>query len=100
MPKCAPLGSQEMKAAAIARRAGSKAVLSKDTMRRRIKSLQELGGYENRESFAAAIGIDLRRMTYIIDNPEACKLSEAVAIQTLARQYDVKVFEMELTVPT
>ena len=99
MPKCEPLGSPDVKAAALAKRAACKVIPSGEKLRRRIKSLQELGGYKSRESFAAAIGIDSRRMTYIIDNPEAWKLSEAVTIQELARQYDVKVFEMELSIP-
>ena len=100
MPKCAPLGNPDMKAAALARRAGEKALPSGDRLRRRIKALQELGGYASRESFAAAIGIEPRRMTYIIDNPEAIKLNEAAAIQALAKQYDAHVFDMDLTVPT
>lgn len=99
MPKCAVLGSPDMKAAALARRAGEKALPSGDKLRRRIKALQDLGGYASRDSFATAIGIDPRRMTYIIDNPDACKLGEAVVIQALAKQYDATVFDMDLTVP-
>lgn len=98
MPKCEPLGSPEMKAAANAKEAGRAAVLKPETMARRMKALQDLCGYARRESFAVAMDIDPRRMKYIIDNPEACKLSEAAAIQTMAMQFGMKVFDMEIAV--
>lgn len=93
MPKCAPLGNADMKMIATAKKAVKKATPDSDTMRRRIKSLQDLCGYTNQELFGSAIGIDARRLRTIADNPATCKLEEAVLLQTLASQLGATMFD-------
>lgn len=95
MPKVRPLGNPDMRAAAEARSAAEKLFKDKDSITRRINALQAMAGYTTRGQFAAAMGMEERRLRYIIDHPEIIKLDEAVCIQTLARKYgEMPVFEM------
>lgn len=88
MPKVKPLGNPDMQAAAEARRAAERLFKDKNTLRRRIAALQRRAGYETQGRFAAALGLEERRLRYILENPESIKLSEGVSLQVLARQYD------------
>lgn len=99
MPRVKPFGSPDAKMAAIAKRAGQRVLMNKEETRRKINALQQACGYESRERFAAALNMEERRMTYIIDRPEACRLVEAVTIEALARQYDYHVFDIGVTIP-
>ena len=93
MPRVKPLGSEVMKAGALAREAGRKAVIMPNDMRKRICALQDLCGFRRREELAAALGIAFDRLTYIMRRPDTCKLNEAVSIQRLADHYGITVFE-------
>ena len=84
MPKVKPIGSEAMKAGALAREAGNKAIPKPDDMQRRIRALQSMCGFDQREKLAAALGMTFDRLTYIMRRPDSCKLSEAVSIQRLA----------------
>ena len=88
MPKVRPLGNPDTCAATEARRAAEKLFKDKNAIRRRINALQSRAGYENRDAFAAALGIEKRRLIYILENPESIKLSEGVSLQVLAKRYD------------
>lgn len=99
MPKVKPLGNPDMCAAAEARRAAEKLFKDKNMIRRRINALQSRAGYENREAFAIALGMDKRRLVYILDNPESIRLSEGISLQVMARKYDnSSVFDFGLVV--
>lgn len=93
MPKCAPLGNADMKIIMTAKKSAAKSIPDKETMHRRIQALQKLCGYANQELFGAAIGIDHRRLRWIAENPSACKMEEAVLLQTLANQLGYRIFD-------
>ena len=95
MPKVRALGSADMKAAAEARDAAEKMFKDKTEIRRKIKALQVRGGYSTIDKYCAALGIERRRLRYILDNPDCIRLSEAVCIQVLAKNLGVgPVFDM------
>ena len=86
-----------MQAATEARKTALRIFRDKDELRRKIKALQTRAGYANREMFAQALGMEPRRLTYIISNPECIKLSESVCIQALAIKYDcTSIFDFTL----
>lgn len=94
MPKVEPLGSPEMKARQIARKAGEMTMKDTQSIARRIKALCKLAGYDNYAQFSAALGMSERRIKYILTNPECISISEAVRIQKMADVYDhFKVFD-------
>ena len=94
MPKVRALGNPDTRAATEARGAAEKVFKDKEAISRKIKALQEIAGYVRRDQFAAALGMEERRLRYIIDNPEVIKLDEAVCIQVLASKYgEMPVFE-------
>lgn len=93
MPKVRALGSDHMRACAAAKDAGKAAVLSPPEMRCRLKQLLCACHYARREQLEAALNLSAGRLAYIARNPGACKLDEAVTIQTLASAYGVTVFD-------
>ena len=94
MPKVRPLGNPDTRAATEARGAAERVFKDKDSISRKIKGLQEIAGYARRDQFAAALGMEERRLRYIIDNPEVIKLDEAICIQVLASKYgEAPVFD-------
>lgn len=87
MPKCRPLIKKTIAEQAKA------ALPNAETMRRRIRSLQDLCGYKNQLLFGEAIGIDARRLRTIADNPATCRLEEAMILQEKGEQVGVKIFD-------
>lgn len=94
MPKVKPLGSPLMQAGAEAKAAARATVLSPEDMRYRLKQLLSAWKLDRREQLAAAINITPDRLDYIARNPEACKLHEAVAIQSMASEKGVRIFDL------
>ena len=93
MPKCRPLIKRSVSELAKA------ALPDKETLHRRIKSLQDLCGYSNQMLFGEAIGIDSRRLRTIADNPSTCRLEEAMILQATGERVGVKIFDtMEIHV--
>ena len=94
MPKVAPLGNRMMQAAATAKATARRAILTPHEMRTKIGMLRMACGLKRREQLATAIGMSEDRLDYICSNPEACKLSEGLLIQTFARAHGIDVFEV------
>lgn len=94
MPRVKALGSPLMQAGAAAKDAAKNSVLSSEDMRHRLKQLLSAWNLDRREQLAAAINIAPDRLDYIARNPEACKLHEAVAIQSMASEKNIRVFAL------
>lgn len=93
MPKVKALGSPQMQAAAEARRAGEKATMKPDEMRRRIRGLQAIAGYNSIDRMADALNMNERRLRYIMDHPVACTFKEAVTMQVLGARNGYTMFD-------
>ena len=100
MPKVRTLGSPDTRAATEARNEAGKVFKDKDAISRKINALQDIAGYARRDQFAAALGMEERRLRYIIDHPDVIKLDEAVCIQVLASKYgEMPVFDRIAVAP-
>jgi hypothetical protein len=100
MPKVRALGNPDTRAATEARDVAEKLFKDKGSISRKIKALQDIAGYVTRGQFAAALGMEERRLRYIIDHPEVIKLDEAVCIQVLASKYgEMPVFDKIAVAP-
>lgn len=84
-----------MKKSAIAKRRAAAEFKEAEAIRKRMDALQMLAGCKTQAQFAIVLDMPLRRLRYIRQHPEKCSLKEALYIQTLAKQYDAMVFNID-----
>ena len=99
MPKVRPLIRQSTgneyaeRAAEKAKKAGRQAVSDTKDFYCKVNALQKLAGFKTREELSEALGFEPRRIRYLTHHLDSIRLSEAVAIQTLANRYALPVFD-------
>lgn len=93
MPRVKALGSERMKAAAAAREAAGRTVMTPDAMKGRIKGMQAILGYKSLEEMCNDLHINEYRVRYIMKHPETCTISEAALLHTMARSVNVRIFD-------